>query len=262
MGGQIIGLHDWFQTPAGRYLLDWEQAQCDQAVADFFGYHALQLGRPELQGLRSNRMPHQWLATDLTDAATEGLPRGALLTDFTALPFPENSLDLVLLPHTLELSGDPHATLREVHRVLVPEGRIVVCCLNPGSLWGLRQRRGRLGLGELFLPSHGEFIAYRRLRDWLRLLGFEVESARFGCYRPALQTEAWLQRFAWMDTAGQRWWPIFGAASFLVAVKKVHGMRLLGAPWRTRKSLAPAPVPVVNPLQGQLQGPVHHHEPD
>ena len=145
-------MHDWFETPPGRYLLAWEQAQFDQAVADIFGYHALQLGLSEVQGLRANRMPHRWLA--LSDPAQAGA--AALWTDFSALPFPANSLDLVVLPHTLELSPDPHATLREVERVLVPEGRVVICGLNPASLWGMRQRRAHLyrslGFGELFLP--------------------------------------------------------------------------------------------------------------
>ena len=63
MSGQIIGLHDWFETPPGRYLLAWEQAQFDQAVADIFGYHALQLGLPAVDALRANRMPHRWLAS-------------------------------------------------------------------------------------------------------------------------------------------------------------------------------------------------------
>ena len=62
MSGRIIGLHDWFQTPAGRYLLDWEQARYDEAVVDAFGYHGLQLGMPLLDGLRANRMPHRWYA--------------------------------------------------------------------------------------------------------------------------------------------------------------------------------------------------------
>ena len=45
----------WFATPPGRYLLDWEREQFDRAVADRFGYHALQLGLPELATLRANR---------------------------------------------------------------------------------------------------------------------------------------------------------------------------------------------------------------
>ncbi len=255
MSDQIIGLHDWFQTPAGQYLLRWEDAQLESAVADIFGYHALQLGVPQLHGLRANRMPHQWLGMP-TPEAVPGLaaPSAALVTDYAALPFSACSLDLVVLPHTLELSADPHTTLREVERVLVPEGRVVICGLNPVSLWGLRQRRARalrrLGADDLFLPDCGEFIGYWRLRDWLRLLGFEVEEGRFGCYRPAVRSEAWLERWAWMDRAGPRWWPIVGSAYFLVAVKRVRGMRLLGPAWKTAPAGAGAPAPVVQRHHG------------
>ena len=241
---QIIGLRDWFQTPSGRYLLAWERAQLDLAVANIFGFHALQLGLPELDALATNRMPHRWLAThDLT-------PHADIVADFSALPFPANSLDLVVLPHSLELSPDPHATLREVERVLVPEGRVVICGLNPVSLWGLRQRRARLyhrlGWGPLFLPEAGAFIGYWRLRDWLRLLGFEVEVGRFGCYKPAFTGEKWLRHFSWMDQVGARWWPILGAVYFLVAVKRVRGLTLLNPAWKTSRILAPAPVSVAS----------------
>jgi SAM-dependent methyltransferase len=270
MGSQIIGFTNWFKTPPGEYLLAWERERFDEAVADVFGYHALQLGLPELDALRSNRMPHKWLAlqgaesellakpaqsmgSSPTSAPAASSPRVALLTDPAALPFPENSLDLVLLPHTLELSSDPHATLREVERVLVPEGRVVISGLNPASLWGLRQRRAhfyqRLGYGELFLPEAGGFIGYWRLRDWLRLLSFEVESGRFGCYRPAVSRPAALERFAWMDKAGERWWPIFGAMYFLVAVKRVRGMRLLEPNWKTQKASAQAPAVIANQVR-------------
>ena len=257
---EIIGFTNWLQTPPGKYLLAWEQVQFDQAVSDIFGYHALQLGFNELDALRANRMPHQWHATtdviltDTDELTSNTEPssrlRAALVTDSGALPFPAASLDLVVLPHTLELSHDAHATLREVERVLVPEGRVVIAGFNPASLWGMRQRRAhlyeRFGHKNLFLPEAGDFIGYWRLRDWLRLLSFEVESARFGCYRPALATEKWLSRFEWMDKTGQRWWPIFGAVYFLVAVKRVRGMRLLEPAWKARKALATAPAAVAN----------------
>lgn len=238
MSDRIIGLHGWLQTPSGRYLLDWERARVDAAVVDIFGYHALQLGVPELDGLNANRMPHQWLATEhLQMGAEMGIRQPVLLCDYSALPFPAGSLDLVLLPHTLEFSADPHATLREVERVLVPEGRVVICGFNPVSLWGLQQWRSdlyrKIGFDHVFLPKAGEFIGYWRLRDWLRLLGFEVEVGEFGCYRPGFAGEKWLQRMEWMDRAGQRWWPILGAAYFLVAVKRVRGVRLMGAAWKT-----------------------------
>jgi SAM-dependent methyltransferase len=213
-------LPDWLASPAGQYLRAWEQAYLDRAVADVFGFHALQLGFPVLDALQTNRMPHRWLACD---AHPEPWPLGRelLLTNYEALPFPDASLDLLVLPHTLELSYDPHATLREVERVLVPEGRVVICGFNPNSLWGVSKSCKR-SFSEV-----GDFIGHGRLRDWLRLLSFEVESTSFGCYRPNAKSERWLQRWDWMDAVGVRWWPILGAVYGLVAVKRVRGMRLM-----------------------------------
>ena len=256
----------WLQSPPGRYLLDWEQGQLDRAVSDVFGFHALQLGLPDLEALRANRMPHRWVASDnlrepellalppVDDALSTLLPMGAgsaLHCDFDALPFPNQSLDLVVLPHALELARDPHDTLREVERVLRPEGRVVIVGFNPASLWGLRQSGGhlrqRLGLGgSLYLPSAGEMIGYGRVRDWLRLLGFEVERGRFGCWRPPLRSDAGLARFGWMESAGARGWPVLGAVYLVEAVKRVRGMRLVGLARRRQVATRAAPAVVAN----------------
>jgi SAM-dependent methyltransferase len=253
----IIELGDWLLTPPGRCLLSWEQACLDRAVADLFGFHALQLGLPEMDALRTNRMPCRWVASEAMvvpppipmpppedePASTLSGPLAVTLHCLPeALPFPDQSLDLVVMPHTLELARDAHQALAEVTRVLRPEGRLVLVGLNPASLWALRQTAGRLrqGLGlaggALFLPRTGEFIGYWRLRDWLRLLSLDVEFARFGCYRPPFRSERWLLRAEWMETVGERWWPVLGSVYFVQAVKRVRGMRLVG--------LVPRPAPV------------------
>ena len=255
-------MSDWLTSPLGAYLLQWEQRYLDTVVADVFGFHAVQLGLPELDALRANRMPHRWRA-DAVQPLSAGVSRSQPLSavslncDFDALPFDSQSLDLVVLPHALELARDPHLTLREVERVLRPEGRVVIIGFNPTSLWGLRQRgtnaRRYLGLGpshSRFLPHDGELIAYRRLRDWLRLLSFEVETGRFGCYRPPITSEKWLTRFEWMEPAGDRWWPVLGAVYALTAVKRVRGMRLVGLA-RSRHRRAGAPQTVVTNQQPQ-----------
>ncbi len=74
MDRQIIGLQDWFRTPRGRYMLDWERRQLDQVVADIFGFHAVQLGLPALDALAANRMPHRWLVSDGHDLAAAQAP--------------------------------------------------------------------------------------------------------------------------------------------------------------------------------------------
>jgi SAM-dependent methyltransferase len=255
----------WLETPPGRYMLEWEQQQLDHAVADLFGFHALQLGWPQLDALRANRMPHRWRSGEGEGLDAPSTPGGAPLNkgialhcDFDALPFPSQSLDLVVLPHALELASDPHQTLREVERVLVPEGRAVILGFNPASLWGLSQRMGRMrqrlgGRVPLFLPRTGEFIGYWRLRDWLRLLSFEVERGRFGCYRPGVRTQRWLDRFQWIEPTGERWWPVFGAVYFVVAVKRVRGMRLVGLRRKDALKAKPAPAVVANSHRGSMK---------
>ena len=248
----IIELHPWLALPAGQALLAWEHEQMDRLVADVFGFHALQLGLPEIEALRANRMQHRWLALDAAyqgwqpPAGQGGCEHVHLRCDFESLPFPSNSLDLVVLPHALELARDPHHTLREVERVLVPDGRVVIAGFNPASLWGMWQRMGHMGVKRALVLPQGEFIAYWRLRDWLRLLDLELEAGSFGCYRPLLRNEQWSSRLQWMERAGERWWPVLGSVYFVVAVKRVRGMRLVGKLKRQRVTPQAAPAVVAN----------------
>ncbi|MDO8292680.1 MAG: methyltransferase domain-containing protein, partial [Gallionella sp.] len=172
-------LSEWFATPQGGYVLTREQAYFDRTVSDIFGYNAVQLGLPEHDFLRSSRMPLRFSAgnqagNDVRLCCTE-------------LPFDTASLDLVLIPHVLEFAEHPHQILREVERVLMPEGSLIISGFNPRSLWGLRKTLGgvhrALGCKQGY-PWNGHFISLPRLKDWLALLGFEVVGGRFAAYAP------------------------------------------------------------------------------
>ncbi len=237
--------------PMADRLLAWEQAQADDLLADVFGYHAMQLGWPQLQALRANRMPHRWMAQAEFESGTVFQPCSALESsppahvhfDSQAWPWAADSLDLVVLPHALERSADAHACLREVERVLIPEGQVLITGLNPMSFWGWqltsRQRKSR-HVGE----SQMNLIAYRRLRDWLRLLGFEVQVSRFAGWTPALASERWMRKLDGLAACGQRWWPILGGVYLILATKRVPAGRWLGArQWRAVRSPAASTVP-------------------
>jgi hypothetical protein len=126
--------------------------------------------------------------------------------------------------------------------VLVPEGQVVITGFNPYSLWGLRRRLSPRHAG---LPWQGNYISVLRLKDWLKLLGFETQLGSFGCYAPAVSQQKWLHRWRFMELAGGRWWPIAGAVYMLQAIKRVHGMRLIMPAWRERKARAKALAPMV-----------------
>lgn len=231
----------WLDSPAGHYFLEWETRFLDEQVVDIFGFHAVQLGIPHLEGLRANRMPDRWYIAP-TLWASHGVQ---LLTRFEALPFESQSLDLLVLPHTLETSDDPHQVLREAERVLVPEGRLIILSFNPWSLWGARQQFSAL-TGSTFFPPGSQLIGLSRLKDWLKLLNFEIEAGRFGCYRLPCRSETWLKRSALLEKIGARWWPVFGGVYALSAVKRVHGMRLIGPAWKNKPRNSGAVVAVTH----------------
>lgn len=244
----IISLGSWLETPAGSYVRAWQQARLDMLTADIFGFNAVQIGLPQIDALRANRMKNKWLTdTHMPGNVQDGCPPTVVVHDFAELPFASQSLDLIVLPHVLEFAEEPHQVLREVERVLIPEGQVIVCGFNPASLWGLRQAAGSL-TGAHFLPEHGEFISLPRLKDWLKLLSMEVNRGHFGCYAPPCVTDKWLNRFSFMEKAGDRWWPYLGAVYIVQAIKRVRGMRLVGPVWSKNMIQAPKGVPATNQI--------------
>ena len=214
-------LAEWLATSQGQHLLKCEHTFFDQTVADIFGYNSLQLGLPEHSFLRASRIPLRAVADSSAAAGVH------VLMNMDELPFECGSVDLVALPHVLEFNANPHQILREAERVLRPEGNLVISGLNPRSLWGARRTLG----AKVGYPWCGEFIALPRLKDWLALLGFEVVAGRFACYAPPLSNPAWLNRFDFMEPAGDRWWAVCGGVYCLHAIKRVPGMRLIRPKW-------------------------------
>lgn len=238
-------LSEWFATPQGGYVLAREQAYFDRTVSDIFGYNALQLGLPEHDFLRGNRMPLRFSAGNQ--------PGNAVRLICTELPFDCDSLDLVLLPHVLEFAEYPHQILREAARVLRPEGNLIISGFNPRSLWGLHKTLGGLHRSpdkQQGYPWQGRFITLPRLKDWLALLGFEVVGGRFAAYAPPFHTIKWLERFAFMEAAGDRWWAVSGGVYFLHAIKRVHGMRLIKPQWN--EGLVSKLLPVAPKMNNKL----------
>jgi|SRR5690606_18477725 len=78
-------------------------------------------------------------------------------------------------------------------------------------------------------------VSVSRLKDWFKLLQLEIDRGRFGCYAPLCQTEQWLERWSFMEHAGDRWWPVCGAVYAVSAIKRVVGMRLMEPAWKRKR---------------------------
>lgn len=240
--GTIINLAEWFTSPVGQYVHAWEQQCLSTLTVDIFGFHALQIGLSSIDTLAANRMPNKWVA-DVSFSTSNATPDHAIMVaDFMELPFASQSVDLVVLPHILEFASEPHQVLREVERILLPEGQVIIIGFNPVSLFGLKRSLCKLSSTD-FLPAEGELITLSRIKDWLKLLSMEVDRGHFGCYAPPFSSTTWIERCSFMEGIGSKWWP-YGAGVYMVqAIKRVHSMKLVGPVWDAKMTKVPKGVP-------------------
>jgi SAM-dependent methyltransferase len=225
-------LSAWWQEPLGRALLAAESELLGEALEDVFGWELLQVGAwgNSRELLACSRTRHQ------TIVATPGFHSAAdIVGRPSQLPVTSDSIDAVLLPHTLEFAADPYAIVREVDRVLVGEGNLIVLGFRPWSLWGLRAGGSRTG----FPPTLRRVLPERRVRDWLVLLGYEVVASQrylfcgpWGSGLASGEPTARILRRGLMH-------PLPGSAYLLKARKRVYSM----TPIRPRFRQKPAVVP-------------------
>ena len=209
-------LSEWLETPLGRALLEQERVAMGDALERVFGVQCLQVGVWGPPGLFLDQARTQRRAL----LSAHGERVGGVSTHPASLPIRSDSIDALLLPHTLEFEDAPHAVLREAERVLTGEGSLVIVGLEPLGGWALRHYLTAGG----FPPCLERLLSERRLTDWLKLLGFDVDPARRFLYTLPF-TRAQRGRAArWMETAGQTIWPRLSGAYVLLARKRVYSM--------------------------------------
>lgn len=235
----LSDLRAWYRTPLGRALAGVEQQRLEERLPDLFGYHLLTLDPPYRQeALESSRISHRIL---LSHAPVSGSGELSLEGESERLPFAADTLDAILLPHTLELSRDPHQVLREVDRCLVPEGHVLILGFNPVSWWGLW---GLLARWRHATPWSLRAIGPGRLRDWLSLLGFDTLQLVPLFHRPPLQSQRALDRLGFLET--RRPLALLAGAYFLLARKRVATLTPIRPRWRPRRGLLGAGVAPTN----------------
>ena len=210
------------RMPLGQYMAQQEIPLYAHTVADVFGFHALQIGWPAHDLLAQCRIPYKH------SVQVSPSSQANLVCESEFLPFAEQSVDLVCLPHVLEQCADPQQTLREVFRVLVPEGTLMLTGITPMSTLGLRARYGSVKQAGQFQRL---FTAWR-IRDWLNVLGFEVIQSRCLMHALPINDADWLARQSWLEQWGWRTCGLTGGVYCLIAKKRVLNVRLLKPEWK------------------------------
>jgi SAM-dependent methyltransferase len=236
----------WLLTSLGKALLAQEGRLVEEAFDGIFGEQCLQLGlwgedKTFLRHARTQRTAlidagiapavgaaSAGAASAATTVGPEGPPANApsAIGQLHRLPVAADSIDCVLLPHTLDFSDRPHAILREVHRVLRSDGYLLVLGFKTGGLWGLR----RLIPGAGLPPGADHLISDRRLRDWLQLLDLRIHGLTRYFFRWPLPGNRGPSSPNW-ERRGQRLWPEMAACYMLTAQKRVSTLTPVRPRW-------------------------------
>lgn len=225
-----LPLDEWYLSTLGRELAAQEQVCLERMLGDTFGYYLLQVGGSTgfAEAIRASCIRQRILLPDQVLPQTLG---SQVVSSPGLLPIAADSVDAVLLPHTLEFAEDARQVLRETERVLIPEGRLVVLGFNALSLWGvwglMRRWQGRM-------PWCGSFLTPFRVGDWLSLLGFDIEMQETMMFRPPWP-RALLQKLSFLDSMGRRFWPLLGGVYAIRAVKRVSTLTPLKPSWNSRR---------------------------
>ena len=178
---------NWLSSPLGQKLLAEEKDWFDKNLEDIFGYHAVQICPYRFDSLNKNRIVYNYR---FSFGSCEGLIDGRdnlFVVAPVNLPLPSDSVDLFVLVHIFETLHEPHSLLREVVRVLRPEGKLIISSFNPYSLWAINRH-----FNDVNLPVIGaNWVSLARFKDWCKLLDLEIVGGEFLAFYPAINSPKW-----------------------------------------------------------------------
>jgi SAM-dependent methyltransferase len=226
-----ISIEHWLKTPLGQRVHALERKHVSESLSNVFGWQLLQIGHwgDSFKLIGEARTQHKSVLAQALPIMEPDCGVSRVLSRTDALGVASDSVDAVLLPHTLEFEPDPHAVLREVQRILMGDGQLIVIGFRPFSWWGLRHLFAREG----FPPGAERFLSEGRVRDWLKLLGFEIVDAKRYLYTlPWGSAAPSTERL--FETVGEHALPMMAGAYLLKARKRVYAVTPVRVRWSKR----------------------------
>lgn len=222
----VPDLSDWFESPQGKALLEEQRRPLAEAMQCLFGYHLLQMSvSARLDLTAESRVSHRFALNPLAAGQT------AAVADFESLPLPAESIDVALLHHVLDYSENPHQVLKELNRVLIPRGHVLIIGFNPWSRLAAGHWLARLFSDRPRWRHHS--LRLGRILDWLTLLDLEPVEIQQGFYRP-LQSRS-VARLPWVSRWNKRLSLPWDGFYLIVARKDVVAMTPLKPAWQEVK---------------------------
>lgn len=215
----------WLKKPLGQALLNIETNILAITWSYVLGDYLLMLGDVGQSSLiHDAQHKNRFIITPNKQKQTTGF--AMICAQYESLPILVNSINAILLPHTLEFSDDPYQILHHVSEALQPEGFLIILGFNPWSLWGLRSL---FSWGNK-APWSGSLRSASHIKDWLRLLNLEiVEQKHTACHFPYINTN---RKVHFFEKFCKTCLPILGGVYLLVAQKKTFAITPLQSKWK------------------------------
>ncbi len=245
-------LQAWYKTPRGRLLFQQESQLLQAAISNLFGYYLVQLGCTAThEWLHGSRVSNKLVFDDQFEESVvlswqkefiekqqTSVPIHWVKTGLDFLPLAKETVDVMLLPHTLETVHDPYYLLRQVDTVLVAEGRLVLTGFNPLACGIIKSRLGREG--RTFKQAN--LVRSSRVVEWLEVLGYEIEEIQYSTISCFAGTTFGDSLAGWrllerIEKLLSRLGLQFGNVYCIVARKKVDAPKLIGASWKQARWL-------------------------
>lgn len=229
----------WYQTPSGQAALDRVDDICADIMSEIFGYYAIQIGAlgGKYDLLKSSRIAADFSVVSQENRVKQGIlglktnsvGNGMVVSSIEHLPIATDNIDLVVASHVLELSEDPHQVLREIDRVLVPEGHCILIGFNPYSISRIgKMIRSGFNRKKNIYKMRGT----PRVRDWFSLLGFEVLDVHYMGMRLGSNNKKSSKSQSWLGRLGDFAAPVLGNVYMFHVKKQVVAMRPYKKIWK------------------------------
>lgn len=223
----------WEDIPNGNIILNEINQVLDKWCSKFFGYHLLKIGALSGEVDCSNSpIKHQITLSKTKDKAS-------VISDIDDLPFLEHSIDVCVLSHVLEFTGDPHHVVREANRVLIPNGYLVITGFNPFSLAGLNRF---IPYRRQNSPWNERFFSSMRVKDWLHLMGYEILADEHVLHTSLAGTIRQGKFSAYWTKFSKEFLPQLGSIYVIVAKKRVLPLTPIRPKWKLRPKFSPVKV--------------------
>jgi len=217
MRQSVIDLETFYTSRLGRLTEIMVTRRLMGLWPDLSGHHILGLGytRPFMQPYISAAKSAVFAMPAAQGAVVMRSGRGvnSVLTQDDSLPFQDASFDNIIVAHGIEEAVDVNSLLRELWRVTMPEGRVVIIASHRRGLWAQFDTTP-FGAGRPFSRA--------QLRHALEQSGFTPSLSAGAVYAPPMKFFTRPRLAIMTEKMGEMIWPRFSGVVMVEAVKRLY----------------------------------------